>query len=128
MRLGFLITSNQITINLHRHVRCTKIKVTKFKLTPDNLAANAICINIINIFSSNAIITPDNHCTSYFFMLPFINNNNVHSYSNDVVDTWDFKSVNELVLNKFIITITDENGTLLTFNNSNIVMELLFEE
>jgi hypothetical protein len=60
-------------------------------------------------------------------MIPFVNNAVVPSYSNDLIDTWDFKNNNGVILNKFVIRITNENGALLNLNNSSIVMELLLE-
>lgn len=125
MRLSFVLSSNNATINLNNYTHYKRIKVTKFRMIPDTVTANAICFQIMGI-DSNFIVS-STVCNSYFFMIPFLNNLNVLSYSNDLRDTWDYVSDTEKVINKLDIRITNESGQLLTINNSNIIIELLIE-
>lgn len=125
MRVSFIMNNNNITVNLNSYVRVKRAKLTKFRMIPDNLNTNMICLQIDGL-SENQIIS--NTVTSgYFFMIPFVNNNNVPFYSNDIVDTWDYSPQSEVILNKFVIRITNELGQLLTTNNSSTVIELLLE-
>lgn len=125
MRISFIMNSNNITVNLNSYVRVKKAKLTKFRMIPDNLNTNMICIQIDGL-SENQIIS-STVTSGYFFMIPFVNNNNVPFYSNDIVDTWDYNPHTEVILNKFVVRITNELGQLLTTNNSSTVIELLLE-
>lgn len=125
MRISFVLTSNNTTINLNRYVSFTRVKVTKFRMIPDTITASAICFQIMGL-DSNSIVS-STVCNSYLFMMPFVNNNNVLFYSNDLRDLWDYSVENHNTLNKLDIRITNESGQLLSINNSNIVIELLIE-
>lgn len=125
MRIAFILTTNNTTINLNSYERFKRAKLTKFRFIPDNVNTNMICIQIDGL-NGNHIIS-NSVVSSYFFMIPFVNNSVVPFYSNDLVDTWDFVNDNGVILNKFVIRITNELGTLLTMNNSTIVLEILIE-
>lgn len=126
IRRTFIITANQSSFVLQNIIRFRKAKVVKFRLIPDNINTNCICINISGL-SENNILSTTGIYTSYFFMIPFVNNNSAPSYTNDVSDTWDVSYEYDKILNRADISITNENGALLTLNNSQIVMEILFE-
>lgn len=124
MRRTIITTANSATINLNTNYHFSKAKITKFMFIPDNINARMICINI-NQMNANTINTNNGSNVSYFFAIPFVNNNNVVSYTNDVMDTFDVSYFNQINLNKLEMRITDENGNLLTFNNSTLIFELL---
>lgn len=123
----FIINGNLSFIQFHEILRFTRAKVTKFVFVPDNITnTNAICVNISQM-SNNNIVNTDGGYVSYFFLIPFVNNNSAPNISSDVNDTWDYSGDNRIELNRFIVSITNEEGVLLTFNNSTLIMELLFE-
>lgn len=124
MRVSFMLTSNSSTIPLSTHILLSKMKVTKFRMSPDNITTNAILIQIAML--DNHYYVSQNNRVSYTFMIPFTNNNNFIVYSNDLTDTWD-KIGHNIPINKLDIRVCNESGQLLTLNNSNIIMEILFE-
>lgn len=125
MRLSFVLNSNNSTINLNSYERIRRAKLCKFVCNPDNLNTRMLCVQIDGL-NGNHIVSQSS-VSSYFFMIPFVNNTIVPIYSNDLRDTWDFESSNEVIINKFVIRITNESGQLVIFNNSIIVIELLIE-
>lgn len=126
-RYSVILNSNSSTVEINKYEFVYKAKITKFLLVPDNINNNVdmICVQIDGLNGNYAIA--NRVICNYFFMIPFFNNNNSPSYSNDLTDTWDFISNNGILLNKFVIRITDENGNLLTLNNSRIIIEIMFE-
>ena len=94
-------------------------------MIPDNITTSAICVQLMGL-DTNSIVS-STVSNSYFFMIPFFNNNNVVAYSNDLQDLWDYSVEHIQTINKIDIKITNESGQLLTINNSNIVMELLIQ-
>lgn len=123
MKFAVTLTGNITTIILHSYQMIRKAKLTKFRMIPDNITANIICVNIEGL-NSNQIVS-NTSVASYFFSIPFLNNNNASFFSNDVTDTWDYENPNGIELNKLVISITNETGQLLTLNNSSICLELL---
>lgn len=119
-----MLTSNTATIPLSTHIPFTKMKITKFRMIPDNITTNAIIIQIAML--DNHYYVSQNNRVSYTFLIPFTNNSNFVVYSNDLIDTWDNISHN-IPINKLDIRVCNESGQLLTLNNSNIIMEILFE-
>ena len=124
-RRTIISTVNSTIINLNTNFNFSKVKVTKFTFIPDNINARLICLNI-NHMNVNTINSNTGGHTSYFFCVPFINNNNVVSYTNDLMDTFDVSYPNEINLNKIEMRITNENGDLLVMNNSTLIFEMLF--
>lgn len=124
MRVSFMINSNTTSIPLSSHIPFTKMKISKFRMIPDNITTNAILVQIALL--DHHYYVSQNNRVSYTFLIPFTNNNNMITYTNDLTDTWDMINHN-IPINKLDIRICNENGQLLTFNNSNIIMEILFE-
>lgn len=125
MRRTIITSTNSATINLNTNFYFSKVKVTKFTFIPDNINARMICLNI-NHMNVNTINSNTGSNVSYFFAIPFVNNNNVVSYTNDLMDIFDVSYPNDINLNKLEMRVTNENGDLLTFNNSSLIFELLF--
>lgn len=117
-----MLTSNTATIPLSSHIAFSRMKIVKFRMIPDNITTNAIIIQIGSL-DKHFYVSQSNR-VSYTFLIPFINNNNIASYSNDLIDTWDITQ--NMMINKLDIRVCNENGQLLTFNNSNIIIEILF--
>ena len=69
MRFAFTLSGNNTTINLNSYLRVTRAKLTKFRLIPDNIASNMVCIQIDGL-NENQIIS-NTVVSSYFFMIPF---------------------------------------------------------
>ena len=105
MRLSFLLNSNNTTINLNKFEKVKRAKLTKLRFLPDNITTNMICIQVDGL-NMNQIIS-SSIVSSYFFMIPFVNNNSIPYYSNDLNDTWDFVNENGVIINKFVIRITN---------------------
>lgn len=107
-------------------MRFKKAKVVKFKFLPDNITnVNLINLSIDNM-NQNQIIN-NGVVYSYFWCIPFVNSNNVSSFSTDVTDTWDYENDHEQIHSQFIIYLRNETGQLITMNNSNVTIEILFE-
>lgn len=120
------MTSNQVIINLNRRIRFKKAKIVKFRFFPDNLT-NVNLINLsIDDMNQNQIIN-NGIVHSYFWIAPFVNNNNVVSFSSDTSDFWDYENETEQIHSQFVIYIRNETGQLITMNNSNALIEILFE-
>lgn len=124
MRVSFMLTSNTATIPLSSHISFNRMKIVKFRMIPDNINTNAILIQIASL-DTNCYVSQNNR-VSYTFMIPFTNNSNFAVYSNDLTDTWDI-TVNNWTINKLDVRVINESGQLLTLNNSNIIIELMFE-
>lgn len=120
-----MLSSNNFTLNLNKYESVRRLKVTKFLFVPDNVNTNLILLNI-NGLNGHAYIS-NSGIASYLFMVPFINNNNSPSYTNDLNDKWDYVNLNGCLLNKLDIKLTDETGQLLAINGSRIIVELLIE-
>jgi len=125
-RKALLISSNQTTFNLRHVIRCQRAKITKLRFTPDNITNVNTLIVHIDQLSTNTLTSVNNH-VPYFFMIPFVNNNLVLSYTNDQYRSWDFEYPTELILNNLIVSLYNESGQLITMNNSNLILEILFE-
>jgi len=126
MRISIQMTSNQVIINLNRRIRFKKAKIVKFRFFPDNLT-NVNLINLsIDDMNQNQIIN-NGIVHSYFWIAPFVNNNNVVSFSSDTSDFWDYENETEQIHSQFVIYIRNETGQLITMNNSNALIEILFE-
>ena len=126
-RKSFIITSNQTSFVLRNVIRFKRCKICKMRFTPDNITGvQSILLNIDGI-STNTFLNSSGNYIQYFFMVPFVNNNFASSYSNDLTDTWDYNSSIEKAINSLIITVTNESGVPITMNNSNLIIELLFE-
>ena len=120
-----MLNTNNTTINLSKYEHVRRLKITKFLFVPDNVNTNMILLNI-NGLNSHSYVS-NTGVVSYVFMIPFVNNNNSPSYSNDLNDTWDYENPNGCIFNKLEIRLTNETGQLLTINASRILVELLIE-
>lgn len=123
-RFTIVLNTNSTSIVLNSYMRVGRSKITKFRMIPDNITSNVICVQIEQLNTNNII---GNGNVGYFFMLPFINNTSSPIYNNDLGESWDYTSSHDVILNKIALRITDERGNLITLNNSSIVLELLLE-
>lgn len=122
MKKTFIITQNLVDISISDAKVIHRAKVTKLKLIPVNITANAIVITIYGL-SNNTITTSNGRTQSYFFMIPFTNNNNMVIFSSTISDSWDYDGA-PITLNKLIISVTDENGLGINLTGTSMVLEL----
>lgn len=126
MRISIQTTSNQIIINLNQRLRFRKAKVVKFKFLPDNITnVNLINLSIDNM-NQNQVIN-NGVVYSYFWCIPFVNSNAASAFSSDTSDLWDYENTQEQIHSQFIIYLRNESGQLITMNNSNVTIEILFD-